>query len=89
MANINPRTAKLFAYYDRSALVKCFAMGGLTSKKKREESGTQEQPSLLDQLSDGTVVILTSKASGKSLRIHENTVDVSRNAFHRICIVCS
>ncbi len=64
-------------------------MGGLTSKKKREESGSQEQPSLLDQLSDGTVVILTSKASGKSLRIHEDTVDVSRTALHGLCIAFS
>lgn len=62
-------------------------MGGKSSKKKdAEESGAQEQPSLLDQFKDGVVVILTSKASGKSLRIHEDTVDVSRAALHRSCI---
>ena len=63
-------------------------MGGKSSKNnKKEESAPdeqqqqeeeqQQQASLLDQLADRAVVILTSKMSGKALRITEDGVDVS------------
>ena len=65
-------------------------MGGKGSKNKKEEATPEEQQeqqqqeeeqqqqaSLLDQFADGVVVILTSKTSGKALRITEDGVDVS------------
>lgn len=53
-------------------------MGLKSSKSKAaepEESEKKQTPA--EQFSDGTIVILTSKVSKKSLRIHEDSVDVS------------
>ena len=54
-------------------------MGIRSSKAKQaaESEGAPPKQSPLDQLTDGTVVTLSSKASGKLLRIHEGQVDVS------------
>lgn len=53
------------------------AMGGKGSKQRKSEPQEGEKTSPLDHFTDGAIVFLTCKASGKLLRIHEEKVDVS------------
>ena len=50
-------------------------MGGKSSEKKAPEDVPAVPP--LEVLAEGQLVFITSKASGKLLRIHEDKVDVS------------
>ena len=52
-------------------------MGGKSSKKKAVPEDLPVK-SPFDNLVDGAVVFLTSKASSKLLRFHEDKVDVSK-----------
>ena len=49
-------------------------MGGRSSKKKSKEDAPAAP---LEVLIEGAIVFLKSKASGKLLRVHEGSVDVS------------
>ena len=62
-------------------------MGGKPSKKRAAPEDLPTK-SPLEILSDGQVVFITSKASGKLLRIHEDKVDVSFE-FRRQILYCS
>lgn len=50
-------------------------MGGKSSKNKKSKEEAPTAP--LDVLVEGAIVFLTSKASGKLLRVHEGNIDVS------------
>ena len=59
-------------------------MGGKSSKSNKSKDAEPTPP--LDVLVEGAIVFLTSKASGKLLRVHEGNVDVSAGNIAVYCM---